>query len=362
VESARIVNALMSIVQFHEVHKGSWDFDGAEEAFPRYTAFLEPLCERARHFVRERYFKYAWDPLPTLVQGLLIGARALGVEGSTRDTHVAIVSALLAEAPPEDATHDEQDDATGWRAFTRLLRQCRTPIERDGLTHPSWRDHLLNLVGARQGGGTSVYALDVLRMKSALEATLEHWAIDPPAGSAAGSVDFPSFRMHAQEIRRRSSAIELARQQLIDWRKKTLDWLGEDFDKAGVIRELEETVQAIRDAGLLSAPEARDYAQLVESFRNARVKEALADANKVVDDANRGTVLTVLGRNYGATISSFDTLMTRFDELATRIERQIGSEMASAGESPVAEALTLLSDELRQSITAVEEVKSLGLN
>ena len=50
-------------------------------------AIVEDLTEQARRFTQDRYFRFAgtlWDPVPALVQGLLIGARVLGVKGADK--------------------------------------------------------------------------------------------------------------------------------------------------------------------------------------------------------------------------------------------------------------------------------------
>ena len=78
--SASVQSALIAIIRFQGIHQASWDYEEADTDLPRYAAFLESIADRARTFVLRRYFKAAWEPIPALVQGLLIGARALGVE------------------------------------------------------------------------------------------------------------------------------------------------------------------------------------------------------------------------------------------------------------------------------------------
>src|ERR1017187_7879708 len=101
-KSAAIQSALMSVVRFHGIHKGHWSYPGAEDDLPRYCAFLEEMVKPARYFLMSRYFKPDWNPIPALVEGLLIGARALGSESATKDKDPSALIQSLFEVIPGD--------------------------------------------------------------------------------------------------------------------------------------------------------------------------------------------------------------------------------------------------------------------
>lgn len=175
--SARAHATLMSLVRFHDIHRGSWDYEGSEADLPRYAALLERLAVQAKAFIRARYFRADWDPLPAILQGLLIGARALGIEGSSRDDHAALIHAAFAAAPdaPSRSGTTAEPDETGWPDFVDGLRGCRGTGEKESRDQLSWTGHLLNLIGARQGQADSVHAIDLVRLKPAIEEVIRTW-------------------------------------------------------------------------------------------------------------------------------------------------------------------------------------------
>ena len=63
-------------------------------------------------------------------------------------------------------------DTTGWSEFTDALKRCRRTSAKELRDQPSWQGHLLDLVGARQGQADTVHAINVQRLKPALEQTL----------------------------------------------------------------------------------------------------------------------------------------------------------------------------------------------
>ena len=103
----------MALIRFHAVHKGNWDYADAENDLAKYGAFVDRMAERARAFVRCRYFKADWDPIPALVEGLLTGARALGLDAAAKDRdHASLINAMFAAAPePAPANAAANTDA-----------------------------------------------------------------------------------------------------------------------------------------------------------------------------------------------------------------------------------------------------------
>lgn len=362
VEGARIVNAVTSLVVCHGIHGGKWDFDGAEDWLPRYTAFVDELGERARQFVKRRYFRVDWDPLPIVVQGLAIGARVLGISGADRDTHAALIRALLAPSPPMDETPntEAESDMVNWTEFRQVLRVCREKSERHGKEVPSWRDHLLRLVGARQGRGANVMALDVLRLRPALLKLIEAWSIDSVSVTATGSSEFQGFRAAAQEMRRLSNGVERAKKRLADWNKRLGEWLGANFDKNETVNELSATLNSIKDAGIAQSADVTRCIRILEEFRKAPIKEALGESLKLDADASRGTVLSVLGHGHDSTVRIADNLMIAVESVLSAAESKLKTELRDFGAHPLEASLSQLSAEVAGAISLLERARSYG--
>jgi len=363
-KSAAIQSALMSVVRFHGIRKGIWDYPGAEDDLPRYCAFLEEMVKPARDFVMSRYFKPDWNPTPALVEGLLIGARALGSESATKDkNHSALIDSLFELVPNDSsgpiANPGASDDATGWDDFTQALRQCRRSGEKESRDQLSWQGHLLNLVGARQGQAESVYAIDVARLKPAIEKTLADWDFTAKWPGSAGAPEYTAFRAHYSEVKRLASAIAKAKQRLHRWRQATIAWLGDPGEKESSVSDMKLAVQEAKEAGMTKDLDARGLLQLLEEFRNAKVVAALDDAGKLEGDAARGTVLTVLGRGHEAVAQLSEKLGSRLEEFLAAVEGDLASQESRWGPDPLGDAVTSLNAELDELATVLKNVESL---
>ncbi len=356
--SARAHAGLMALVRFHDVHRGSWDYEGAEEDLPRYAALLECLAVQARAFIRTRYFRADWDPAPAILQGLLIGARALGIEGASREDHGALIRALFAAAPePPSRGGPTTDPDADWLRFVDGLRTCRGTGEKESRDQLSWTGHLLNLVGARQGQADTVHAIDLVRLKPPIEEAIKTWEFSCSLPNPSGVTEFAPFRTTYAELKRLSSAATKAQRRLFVWRSEILEWLGDEANKDLLVREFKETVEAAKAAGLTRGVETKRLLQLIEEFRNAKVMAALDDAAKLGDDAPRGTVLAILGRDYEPVARLCEELRTRYDEFMMSVEAELEGEAMKYGEDPLAEAKATVASALSELETLLKELR-----
>jgi hypothetical protein len=363
-KSAGVQSALMAMIRFQAIHQSSWNYEEADSDLPRYFAFMESIADRARTFALRRYFKAAWGPIPALVQGLLIGAKVLGIEAATKDrSPAALIQSLFSvpDAPVSAQPTIAFDDTEGarWDGFTDTLRRCRRIGDKEAREQLSWQGHLLNLIGARQGQADTVHAIDIWRLKPALEETTTNWEFGATLPNPAGVPEFASFRITYSELKKLSSAIPKAQQRLVNWRSEMIAWLGDGFDKETVVRELKETIEAARAAGVAGGLDANGLLRQLEEFRTARVKTALDDAEKLEGDTSRGMTLTVLGRGHEPVARFCEEFQKRIIAFVNAVEDNLASEALHYGEDPVAEALALLKEELQKISTVLEEVSSL---
>jgi hypothetical protein len=358
--SARAHATLMAVIRFHEVHRSSWDYEGAEEDLPRYAALLEKLAMPARTFIRARYFRADWDSAPAIVQGLLIGSRALGIDSALREDHAALIQVLFAAAPEAPANHPgatTAGDATDWPAFVDVLRKCRATGEKESRDQLSWTGHLLNLVGARQGQADTVHAIDLVRLKPVIDEVLKTWGFTSVPPNPSGVPEFAQFRTTYAELKKLGSAATRAQHRLSLWRSRMLEWLGDGANKDLLVREFKETVEGAKAAGLTGGVETKRLLQLIEDFRVAKVMAALEDVAKLGDDAPRGTVLAILGRGYEPVVQLCEDLQMRYDEFMVAVNAELKSEAMKYGEDPLAEAKATVASVLGELATLLKELR-----
>ncbi len=350
VKSARVHSALMALVRFHGVQKDTWDYPGADDDLPRYAAFIDALATRARAFVRSHYFRAEWDPVPALVQTLLIGARSLGLQGADKDAdHASLLSAMFMPAAAQQSDHTSseniEEDETGWAQFVLNLAKCRGSEERETT---SFSAHLLNLVGARQGQADTVHALDLLRLKLPLEDTLRTWEFTETIPDPRGVAEFAPIRSAYLELKKQAAAVGKAQRGLIAWRGRMVEWLGDKIDKERTVQVLKEAIETAKANSLTGEIDTKHLLELLESFRTARVIAAFEDAARSEDGTRRGTVLTVLGRGHESTVRLCDQLRSRFDEFLQSVDAELRREIQTYGEDPLADAIGVLRAELTE--------------
>jgi hypothetical protein len=332
--SGRTKLTLMAVIRYHAVHGKQWEYRDSEEDIAQYGAFLDRAVPKVRAFMRQRYFRADWDPMPVLVDGLLIGARTLGFDGGDSDDDAALIQALLNRGEPESTPDgavnaDVESDDTGWTVHRKTLSRCR-----------GWVAHVLDLIGARQGGAATVHAINVTRLKLEIERVRTSWEFKEslPNSTPAGVAELPSIRADYSELRRQSAAVAKMHEAVIKWREEMEAWCGRDVDKEALVEDLKGTLEEVRAARLLTEVEPRRVIAAIEVFRMARVSPALADAASLTADASRGQVLSVLGRNHDGAIGASRALRAIVDQMLAESEAALAGEEATHGANPLSEA------------------------
>ena len=359
--SGTIALALLAMFRHHIVYKGSWDYPEGDEDFPRYTALVQSFVDATKAFVMVRYMRTAEDPLPALVQGLVIGSKALGLDRSTRGFDCATVVSSLFLMPIEDErkflskpTGFEKDP---WDEFTGKLLAIRlSPDARGGIL--SWTQHVLNLVGARQGGGSVVHALDISRLKGPLENANKTLAFDStiPAG---GSVDNERFRTAYNDLRAASRAIEKEATALRTWRDEMVSWAGPDPDKDAMIQAFKDLVEHAKNESLAVGLDAGLLLKAVEEFRETPFKASFDDICRLSDSPSRAVTLVVLGARHREVVQITRDLRKRLDEFLAGLQNALKSKSILLTDDPRREAVHALKHEVELLVPIVKEIAGL---
>jgi hypothetical protein len=355
--SARIVSALMAAIRYHLIHSESWDYPGAEADLAAYIAFMQPLAESAKEYVSARFFRTPsqFDPSTAIVQGLLVGCRALGIAESIKDRdYVALLDSLFAtrqnetdEPPPSQYSYSTDP----WDLFTKTLAGMRN---RD-LDVGSWTNYLLSLVGARQGGAATVYAIDSARLKAALDAATRTWEFDERVPDR-GNSDYLQFRKIYVELRKLGTAADREAGAYRSWLAAMRDWLGEEVDKELLVTRLRETVDRAKNAGFAANLEPNSLIKMIDDFRNVRFKAAIDGAVRLKDAAPRGLLLSIVGAGHRDAIAASLALQARVSAFFAGVEVQIASRSSALGQDPKQDALDALKLELDQLEVTLKEV------
>jgi hypothetical protein len=270
-----------------------------------------------------------------------------------------LIEALFAPIDGSPAPADAGGDVTGWTDFTNALWRCRGTGEKEARDQLSWQGHLLALVGARQGQAELIHAVDVSRLKPAIEAVTETWDFRQSPPNQAGVPEYAPFRTAYADLKKLAGSVDKAQKRLTQWRDDTRSWLGEDADKTAIVREAKEAIEAARAAGLTVGQDTKGVVQLLERFDDAKIMATLNEADRLGTGASRGTVLVVLGRSSEQIVRLCDDLRIALDGLLKHIEAELANESIKYGSDPLSEAVSDLTNELtatNHTLSTLEEL------
>lgn len=352
--------ALLAMFRHHVIYKGSWDYPESDEDFPRYTALIQRFIDATKAFVMLRYLRTSEDPLPALVQGLVIGSKALGLDRTTRGLDRPTVHAGLFLVPPEDEHNPLPRPPTfetdPWEEFTAKLLAIRKSSGAKAGT--SWTEHVLNLVGARQGGGSTVYAVDASRLKAPVETAHKTLLFDMtiPAG---GSVENERFRTAYNDLKSTSKAVEKETAVLRAWREEVVAWAGANPDKDVMVQVFKDLVEHAKNASLAVGLDVGALLKSIEEFRDSSFKATFDDIGRLNDSAPRAVILVVLGSQHREVMNIARGLRKRLDEFLAGLQNALKSKSILLTDDPRAEAIHALEHEIELLVPIVKEIAEL---
>jgi hypothetical protein len=358
--SGTVSLALLAMFRHRVIYKGSWDYPESDEDLPRYTALIQRFVDATKAFVMMRYLRTSEDPLPALVQGLAIGSKALGLDRTTRGLDRPAVHAGLFLMPPEDEHNFLQSptafEKDPWDEFTAKLFAIRkTSNSRSGT---SWTEHVLNLVGARQGGGSIVYAVDASRLKTPVDMAHKTLVFDMtiPAG---GSAENERFRTAYNDLKGASRAVEKEAAVLRSWRDEVVAWAGANPDKDLMVQAFKDLVERARNASLAVGLDGGTLLKSVEEFRDSSFKGTFDDICRLSDSPPRAVILVVLGSKHRKVMNIARDLRKRLDEFLGGLQNALKSKSILLTDDPRAEAIHALEHEIELLVPIVKEIAAL---
>lgn len=358
--SGTVALALLAVFRHRVVYKGSWDYPESDEDLPRYTALIQSFVDATKAFVMVRYMRTSEDPLPALIQGLVIGSKALGLDRSTRGLDRSTVHAGLFLMPTEDEhkflPKPSVFEKDPWDEFTAKLLAIRKSSDAKG--GMSWTEHVLNLVGARQGGGAIVYAVDASRLKAPVEAAHKTllFDINIPGG---GSVENERFRTAYNDLKGGSRAVEKEVAVLRAWRDEVVAWAGGNPDKDLMVQAFKDVVEHARNASLAVGLEGGALLKTVEEFRDSPFKATFDDICRLSDSPPRAVILVVLGSKHREVMNIARGLRKRLDEFLGGLQNALKSKSILLTDDPRGEAIHALEHEIELLVPIVKEIAAL---
>lgn len=341
--AARVVRVLMAFVRLHDLHQ-NWSYPDADQDYAIYTAFLDRHAEATQRWLCARYFHLTEaDTVPALSEALVIGAKATGLEGADSNRIGRRLAALFAEAPAV-----EESPSSDWDRCLQAISRTRNGLRR----------LLLDQVGARQGGGDKIFAIDAARLDAAVCKAADSSELStklPMVSLAKKTEGLRNLIMaHNELIASLPKALHRERDDLRTWYLEAVAWFGEDPDKAALLSMMRETItQAKADL-----PRSYDYDALrrrVAGLNDLALKETLGACARLKDSDAVGEAVSVLARRPGPVVKATRELMREFDQFLVTYDRYVEAAINGMGE----DALEGQAQVIRTELDTIDEL--LGL-
>jgi hypothetical protein len=347
--AAQVVRTLMAFVRLHEIHQ-SWTYAEAEQDHALYTAFLERLAEATQLWLRARYFHLTEaDTVPALAEALVIGAKALGIDGADSNRLGRRIDALFAEA-----TAPVETPSSEWERILQRISETR----------PELRILLLDQVGARQGDGAKVLAVDAARLEAPIRQAAESSRLTtrlPTMDRARKTEKLHALvNRHNEMIGTLPLVLRRERIELLKWREQAIVWFGEDPDKPTLQSIMRDTITQAKT----HLPRNYDYDALrrrVTALSDLSLKATLSDCARLANNDAVGEVISVLARRPGRVVRTTQELVKEFDYFLDMYEREVNARIQALGEDALhdqAKAIRMELDALGELLARVGGAQS----
>ncbi len=308
-------------------------FEGSVADRARYSAFAMTAGHQAVAYLRRHYEHVPGDSVPAVAQALLVSARILGIEAALKDDDASVLEAIFAATPTPPT-----DDDTAWG---KLCRACAAERKRG-------QDFLLRRVAARQGGGDKCLAIDAPRLLAALAPLRTAFVVVAEFPGERLDTDALFVRKHVDSVRAEvvARAARERRDALVTWGEQVRAWLGPDFEKDEVIRDLRETINdAVREDVFRSSVTREKLSERLTQFKKAAVTDTLRAVEKLAAETDIGRQLVLLARIDDEAVAVTRRLHDEVAAFLAGTEEEVGRKIRSyastvGDETPTAEGLT----------------------
>jgi hypothetical protein len=314
------VNAFVIALLRYEEHK-TWNYPDSESDYVAYANFFSSRLEPSVEWLSSNYKKMQGDPVPAITESLLWGARLLNVPAAHSRDDVALLDALF--ALPEKQTFGNEP----WDTH-RL--ECQDHRE-------SLREELLTRLGARQGGGDKVHAIDVTRLLPVLKQIRKDWKVTSEFPKPYQS-DEPGKRlqMHVREITRSGTSTVKKWQQAVNKHSQAvLKQVGQEFDKNSIIENLKETASAARQFGIRGEITHGKIEELLDALQKAPAVECLQYIRSISDTEDTGGLMSALAQLDTQTLGLLTDFVATSTQYIAQTKRQIESQVDNWGDEVV---------------------------
>ena len=271
--------AITAVVRYDAVK--SWDYPDGETDAAAYANLMTRMADQTREWLAKRGPHVRPHLLEPSARALLIDARILNLPGATSNSDVENVQALLTEAPTSEAVQ-------GTDPWTKLKSSAHN--ERSAVL-----DMVLRQLSARQGGGDP-QAVDATVLLGALKKTRATWSLSDLDATLVSEAP-TGIREPLRRLRTGLEDVVKKRQDEVGkWRTLVTEAFGEKFDLVEVQNQMRDTIQNAKENNVFKLRELTYDTLRLKIKELAGVAEAVACADKAIQEGPLGLTLSALAQ------------------------------------------------------------------
>ncbi|MFN9371249.1 MAG: protein DpdH, partial [Planctomycetaceae bacterium] len=331
----------------HEYYK-TWDYPDAELDYARLHNLLDSLVPQATEWIlAKKYRDFAGDPVPALVEHILLAARFLDVKTAHTSDGVSLLNVLF-ESPPNLESPQTDDEWSHLKYETAKH-------------HRILQEELLARTAVRQGGAGTTHGVDCMQLLDAIRNYKSHQksSSSTPIPDVAGSPDLNAAVTFVKQFSKKlTRAVRNQQTKHADIYQRCLNELGDEFDKSGLVSTLKDQILPEAERlGVLGRdlPRVVTLQAICEEFRSARVADTIKRLAAPERD-DFGAQVSSLAQINDSALQAIDQFVSTMPPLLTALEKHLRTELVD-GEEIVATARNLIEhtlDRMSEKLCVIE--------
>ena len=338
----RLIQALRALVRFR--HYKTWDFDRADDDFPRYANLIEALHQQAVNWIRQSYRKIDGDPVPAISESLLIGARILDVNSAHAREDAALLDAMFTSGDRP------KEGPSSWEQLRTECSDCRSELT----------EELLSRTGVRQGTGGHIYAIDAVRILTSVKDIKTTWKPDSPFPKhRSGEESITRIERHIRSLGRQlEAAVKSRRTEITSQGQFIRSELGADVDKKVLIDEVTKVIESTKQFGIKDSQDnLSQLSKLVDEFRSAAITTCLQHVARIGEETEGGALLSALAQIDEDTLGLLSRFVSEITGFLGRTEARVNAELSVLGTDIVPNAVEEVDSRLRDLENGIARVQ-----
>jgi hypothetical protein len=314
--------ALQGLLRFR--HYRSWDFDDGLKYYRAYARQVDLWGQVVVGQInRLTESQHVWNPVPSGVELLAIGARVFGRPKAREPDRQELVDALFVTLPDRD----DRDRVESWQQLTKVIAKH----------HDNVRELVLSRIACSKGDSRKLQVIDVSQTLPTLSRVRRSWIPEEqiPADLVKSVRFVLDYREGLDELLQRAISDEQAKQA--HQYEEIVEQLGGDIlspatvvdRRKPVIEALRRAIYAAAHAGVLSGVNKMVFEEKLTEFEGVQIQAWSESVSRILLEKDIGNLLTDLSLIPMSTVRVTLEMLELADRFLSRTEAAIRQEISS---------------------------------